>query len=57
MQLSNLLSVLVALGFVTKTHALRSSNQQVALAQIYDPATGMYTDYYTSDDGTYNSYI
>jgi hypothetical protein len=27
------------------------------LAQIYDPSTGTYTDYYVSDDETYASYI
>merc|ERR1719389_975767 len=57
MQLSNLLSVLVALGFVTKTHALRSSNEQLALAQLYDSASGTYSDYYVKDDGSYTSYI
>lgn len=45
----------MALGLATHTSALRSSNQQVALAQAYDPTTGLYTDYYVSDDLTYTS--
>jgi hypothetical protein len=48
----------VALGLATQTDALRAHNsQQVALAQLYDPATGTYSDYYLSDDGQYASYI